>query len=257
MSQPKEGGTCESHPEIYVTAAKNQETDAGLQVKVVIHNNTIDPPRFVSNMSCRYYFNIGELYEIGEDDSYIETWVDYDAEDAMTSGKSHATISQPIKYDDSGTYYVEITWQDCLFYGSRVFQFRLTNKMNEETYTTTWDSTNDYSYQELISFADDNDAAIKTDKITVYADGELIGGVEPPKDQPVESGVLYGDADCNGKVDILDVILLNKSLLGGAELTAQGKINSDVDINDAIDTTDALNLLKAIVKLVVLPIKSK
>ena len=72
---------------------------------------------------------------------------------------------------------------------------------------------------------------------------------------PTESGdVLYGDADEDGKVDIMDVILLNKSILGSATLGAQGKINSDVDRNDAIDTTDALNVLKAVVKLVTLPV---
>ena len=52
----------------------------------------------------------------------------------------------------------------------------------------------------------------------------------------------------------MDVILLNKSILGSATLGAQGKINSDVDRNDAIDTTDALNVLKAVVKLVTLPV---
>ncbi|MBR7037749.1 MAG: hypothetical protein IKI21_00655, partial [Oscillospiraceae bacterium] len=57
-------------------------------------------------------------------------------------------------------------------------------------------------------------------------------------------------------VDILDVITLNKSLLGGFKLSDQGKLNSDVDINNAIDTTDALNVLKKVVKLIELPVKA-
>ena len=62
--------------------------------------------------------------------------------------------------------------------------------------------------------------------------------------------------DGSGTVDILDVIAINKSLLGGLTLTDNGKAAADVDRNKTIDTTDALNILKAVVKLVTLPIQS-
>ena len=68
--------------------------------------------------------------------------------------------------------------------------------------------------------------------------------------------VVYGDVDETGIVDILDVIAVNKSLLGGLTLSDQGKANADVDHNKSVDTTDALNILKAVVKLVTLPVKS-
>ena len=68
--------------------------------------------------------------------------------------------------------------------------------------------------------------------------------------------VVYGDVDESGIVDILDVIAVNKSLLGGLTLSDQGKANADVDHNKSVDTTDALNILKAVVKLVTLPVKS-
>ena len=100
-----------------------------------------------------------------------------------------------------------------------------------------------------------------TDTITMYVDGKLVSGT-PPAGAPDEvespvADVLYGDVDVNGVVDILDVVLINKSLLGGATLTAQGKTNADVDVDDAIDSTDALNILKAVVKLVTLPVGKK
>ena len=81
-------------------------------------------------------------------------------------------------------------------------------------------------------------------------------GTEEPTTLPTSEleDILYGDADDDGKVDIMDVIALNKSLLGSYTLTPQGKINADVDRNDLIDTTDALNVLKAVVKLVTLPV---
>ncbi len=53
-----------------------------------------------------------------------------------------------------------------------------------------------------------------------------------------------GDVDCDGDVDVLDVLTLNKNLLAGSPLSAQGAINADVDLNGKPDATDALNILK-------------
>ncbi len=72
--------------------------------------------------------------------------------------------------------------------------------------------------------------------------------VEDPEDPDVEAN-LYGDADCNGKVDILDIIVLNRNLLGAGELTAQGKANADVNNDGKPAADDSLNILKYIVKL--------
>ena len=66
----------------------------------------------------------------------------------------------------------------------------------------------------------------------------------------------YGDIDEDGALSIMDVILINKSLLGGATLSAVAKANADDAKSGEIDTTDALNVLKAVVKLVTLPVKS-
>ncbi|HOF69125.1 MAG TPA: glycoside hydrolase family 9 protein [Ruminococcus sp.] len=135
MSENKPGAKDDSLG-IYVTAGKAQETDAGLQVKLVIHNETTNPPKFESDMRVRYYFNISEQLEAGEDISFIETRIDYDQEKSFTDGKNEAHISEPVKYDDNGTYYIEISWINCDFYGSRVYQFGLLNKMNPETFDT-------------------------------------------------------------------------------------------------------------------------
>ncbi len=65
-----------------------------------------------------------------------------------------------------------------------------------------------------------------------------------------EGDHLPGDANCDGKVNIADVVRLNKAIAGKAELSAQGKINADVDYDGDQDATDSTNILKAIVKLV-------
>ena len=263
MSENKPGAKDDSLG-IYVTAGKAQETDAGLQVKLVIHNETTNPPKFESDMRVRYYFNISEQLEAGEDISFIETRIDYDQEKSFTDGKNEAHISEPVKYDDNGTYYIEISWINCDFYGSRVYQFGLLNKMNPETFDTVWDSTNDYSYSDLISFEDDNDAAALTDKVTAYVDGELIWGVEPDGTTPkttdnTEDKILYGDANCDGNVDISDAVLIKCFLINSKKysLSAQGKKNADVQGNgNGINAQDAVAIQKYILKqLKALPVK--
>ncbi len=66
-------------------------------------------------------------------------------------------------------------------------------------------------------------------------------------DTPVSA--TFGDVDCDGKVDILDIIVLNRNLLGSGELTAQGRVNADVNRNNKPDADDSLNILKFLVKL--------
>lgn len=105
---------------------------------------------------------------------------------------------------------------------------------------------------------------IKTDgTVTKYGttltDGKVIVKAGGPEPKPTgddttgnvdPSNIKYGDVNCDNEVDILDVIALNKNLLGAQELSAQGRINADVDANKDIDSTDSLNILKCVVKLI-------
>ncbi|MDE6520535.1 MAG: glycoside hydrolase family 9 protein [Ruminococcus sp.] len=253
---------------LYISGGKNQETDAGIQIKIVVHNRTVNPPKFESNLKARYYFNISEQQKIGEDISFIETRVDYDQEKSFTDGKNEATISEPVKYDDKGTYYVEISWQNCDFYGSRVYQFGLLNKMNPETYDTVWDSANDYSYADLVSFEDDNDASAITDKITLYADDVLIWGTEPDGTSAgadTSSGTektLWGDANCDGAVNIADATAIIQAL-GNKDkyaLSPQGAVNADVDGSVGVTGLDAVIIQQVEAKMIKqsdLPLKAK
>lgn len=241
---------------LFVSGGKAQLTDQGVQIKVQVHNRTINPPRFESDLRARYYFNISEQLEAGEDISYMYTQTDYDAEAGYSSEKNHATISEPIKYDDNGTYYVEISWQNCDFYGSRIYQFRLLNKMHPETFDNVFDPENDYSFQDLISFEDENSAAAITDKITLYADGELVWGVEPDGTSAgvdVPSKKIWGDANLDGKVTVADAAAILQ-FLGNNEkfpLKEEGKINADVfDNGDGITPKDALTIQKAMAKII-------
>jgi len=148
--------------------------------------------------------------------------------------------------------------------------------MNPTTYDTTWDSSNDYSYGDLISFEDDNDAAAITKKITAYVDGDLVWGVEPDGKTPAvtttttetenpvstttttsvigsqttaDEELLYGDVNVDGKVNLVDAVMLNKAVSDTITLNERGRKNADCDVSGEINGNDALILLRFLVKL--------
>lgn len=236
--------------EYYLEARVVQENSARSQVEVKVYNDTFLPPHYVDDIKCRYFFNVSELAAANQTIDDIVVDIFYDEENANTNGESFATISEPIKWDDNGTYYVEISWEGCVFYGKRVFHFGLIAEMDEE-FKTNWDPTDDYSREGLEL---SEDTLLLTERIPVYVDGELVWGEEPKRDGVPEpdtdnKDVLYGDADVSGAVDILDVIILNRALLGSEKLSEQGILNADVDKDGKPTAADSLAILKYIVKI--------
>ncbi|MBR1554361.1 MAG: carbohydrate-binding protein, partial [Oscillospiraceae bacterium] len=62
--------------------------------------------------------------------------------------------------------------------------------------------------------------------------------------------VLLGDADESGSVNILDVIVLNKAILGKEQLSEQGMKCADADGDGVPSSADALLIMKHIVGLI-------
>ena len=159
--------------EVYIQARVMQENDARSQIEISICNDTSIPPRYIDTLSAKYFFNVNELINAGQSVDDVTVDIYYDQENADSDGKSFATISQPVKWDDKGTYYVEISWDGCSFYGTRAFHFGLIADM-DSNYTTHWDPSDDYSREGLIE-----ETYTLTEKITAYQDGELVWGTEP------------------------------------------------------------------------------
>ncbi len=88
------------------------------------------------------------------------------------------------------------------------------------------------------------------DMATLYP--ELTPTTAEETQNPSEGDVsakLWGDADESGKVDILDVISVNKAILGKEKLSAQGLANADLDVDKKPTASDSLNIMKLIVGL--------
>ncbi len=72
---------------------------------------------------------------------------------------------------------------------------------------------------------------------------------EPDPTETDPAAVVYGDADCSGKVEILDIILLSQCLMGADSLTVQGAANADVNQDAFVNSTDTLLIMQYLVKL--------
>ncbi len=239
--------------EYYIEARVVQENTARSQVEVKIYNDTFLPPKYVDNIKCRYYFNISELIAAGQsiDDVIVEIY--YDQENANTNGESFATISEPVKWDDNGTYYVEISWQGCEFYGTRVFHFGLIADM-DSNYETNWDASDDYSREGLeIS----EDTLLLTELIPVYVDDELVWGVEPDggnsESTTAPSGIVYGDADLDGEVKMADVIRVMCYSSNEEMFPLEDEALNNCDVyqrGDGVTLSDALSIQKKVAQVI-------
>jgi hypothetical protein len=65
-----------------------------------------------------------------------------------------------------------------------------------------------------------------------------------------DADLQYGDVNCDKEVTIVDVLMLNKNLLVGEELTKQGILNADVDADGIPTSADGLAILKYTVGLI-------
>ena len=231
--------------EFYITARAVQENSARSQIEVMVYNDTSIPPRYVDNIKCRYFFDISELTKAGQSIDDVQVDIFYDEENANSDGKSFATISKPVKWNDDGMYYVEISWKDCEFYGKRVFHFGLIADM-DENYQTNWNPDNDYSRQGIIISEDE---LRLTEYIPVYVDDKLVWGKEPPSDLTI----LYGDANLDGNVDIADAVAVS-AYVGDSEnnsLEPQGILNGDVQGDgNGLNANDALTIQQYLANII-------
>ncbi len=77
-----------------------------------------------------------------------------------------------------------------------------------------------------------------------------ITGFDSSEKETESTPLLYGDADENGEIDILDVIAVNKAILGKEILSETAGVKADVNHNGKPDSDDSMMILKYIVGLV-------
>lgn len=115
-----------------------------------------------------------------------------------------------------------------------------------------WGTTDDMSWRAAKSpllFNEDYTAKPAFYSIVDGLDVPDTSESESESDSDIDPEILWGDADLSGAVNILDVILINRTILGRDEMTEEQLKAADVNQNQVPDSTDALNILKLIVGL--------
>ena len=220
--------------------------------------------------SVRYYFNSKEISNV--DNVKASELYDQSATEAGDMG-ADGIISGPYKYDKlADTYYVEIAWDGYNIANSgKKYQFTV-----GLYYGDKWNPSNDWSYDGLKMFEEDDaffgtGNEVRTDNICIYNDGVLVGGIEPdgtkpvqpekpttepttePTTKPTQSDIVYGDANCDGKVDISDAVLVKCYLINSKKysLTESGLANADVQgTGNGVNAQDAVVIQKRVLGLI-------
>ncbi|MDE5754563.1 MAG: leucine-rich repeat protein, partial [Oscillospiraceae bacterium] len=76
-----------------------------------------------------------------------------------------------------------------------------------------------------------------------------LDGNQDTTDSEIDPEILWGDADGNGKIEILDVVLMNRVYVGVDKISESGKQNADTDQDSKITLSDSMNVLKLLVHL--------
>jgi hypothetical protein len=115
----------------------------------------------------------------------------------------------------------------------------------------SWDEEK-YEFVKPALWQDENGKFISLDHtVALGANGISLSDYYNSETSTTEpAALLLGDANADGQVDIIDVILLNKSLMGISELSEQGTLNADIDGDDKPSAADSANIMKYVVKLI-------
>ena len=280
--------------EFVLKAAVGQDNNRSTQVLIAFTNETLLPPRYLKEAKARYYFNISELLAEGQTIDDINVEMQYDKM-AANSQNEYQVKTEIVQYNDKGDCYVEMTWGDFKYYGEMDYQFAIVapklkvvpadDENPNERHVAIWDSTNDYSRQDLASEEalgkSLNECPEEYDRITLYVDGKHVWGVSPADapalfdeipgkapnpieavgpavtTAPASSGdgakaTKYGDVNCDTKVDVADVVLLSRILVEDreAKVTEQGLLNADVKKDGKRDPDDCTKILRYIAKII-------
>lgn len=153
------------------------------------------------------------------------------------------------------------------------FRISIPDAVDGKPTTGAWDPTNDWSYETLTATQDIKSDDAINEKITMYVDDKLVWGVEPDGTEPdtdptttttqptTGDDIVWGDANCDGKVDISDAVMILQAIAnndvygvnGSSEtrITEQGVINADVyDNGTGMTTLDALTIQRYLVELI-------
>jgi endoglucanase len=157
------------------------------QVNIRTMNETIHPPRYDEKLSVRYWFDVTEVVAAGLDPALAITGHVVRDTGLNVNPPEPVGVTGPIACSEhKQTYYFEFDYTGDKFWGlipaiggprDLLLDYGL-----EYGATCPWDAGNDWSTQSLETGG--TEQVTKTPYVTVYSNGNLIWGTEPPCNGP-------------------------------------------------------------------------
>ncbi|MDE5737882.1 MAG: dockerin type I repeat-containing protein [Oscillospiraceae bacterium] len=142
----------------------------------------------------------------------------------------------------------ENIFADCKFLEEIILEDDQTNPFQEEIDQWLEDGLLEKEDAEILKHSFD-DLKFKIINGALYY-GENLIGYPTVKSENKVINLNKGDVTGDGEVDITDIIVANKAILGQKPLTAEQVKALDIDQNGIVDTTDSLMIMKYIVGLI-------
>lgn len=261
-----------------VAAVLNGSGASYTEIKMYAMNHTAWPARVQKDIEVRYYFDITEVLAAGLTVDNIK--VEGKAQQYSEGTPGYATVSGPYHFKDN-IYYASIKFEDgraiCPIGQSEhrdEVQFRISvpDAIDGKPTTGAWDPTNDPSYEGVPTATSLKSADSLNEHITMYVNGAMVWGTDPAGEKgssgadlgivsddpqpetttaPAEDETKWGDVDCNGKVNIADVVLLAQycAEVSGTYVSPQGLLNADVSKETGLGTAEVTLILEYIAGL--------
>jgi endoglucanase len=174
-AEPEPVPGLEAEPaEYFVEAQMTYENNQQTIVKAFLHNVTVSPPQYETDLTLRYFVDLSEYYAKGLSVADLSTGIDFT--------DNGAKASKLLPWDEARhIYYAEISWPTAKLYGKCQVQFKISGQTS-----TVWDAANDFSRNGLTS------ALAKTEYLSIFKGGKLVYGKVPGGSGPTPSATPTG-----------------------------------------------------------------
>jgi endoglucanase len=211
-----------TNTEFFVEAGVNASGSNFEEIKAVINNESGWPARMGDKLSFKYFVDISELVKQGYTSKDVKITTNYN---------QGATVSNLLPWDiTKNIYYVNIDYTGTKIYpgGQSAYKKEIQFRMSAPDNVNIWDNSNDFSYVGITTTP--GGTPVLTQNIPVYDNGIKIFGKEPSG-----SSVIVGDINNDGKVNILDYVVMVNYLVnkkGNVDIKVWD-INKDGLVNEA------------------------
>ena len=280
-----------------VGAVLNGKGDSYTEIKAWAMNHTAWPARVQKDISYRYYFDVSELLEAGYSVDILKVEGKAQQYKEGDQGYGTVSGPYKYEGDPTGnTYYAEVKFEDgraiqptgqSEHRDEVQFRVSIPDAIDGTPTKGAWDPTNDWSFEGVTATDSLKDPASYNKHIPMYINGKLVWGEEPDGTKAVPGADIeqpggtvtppvttttpqattttepqgkadYGDANCDGAVDVADVVLVKCHLINPTEysITKQGAANADVQGGgNGINVQDVIAIQKNVLKMGTLPIE--